>query len=111
MISFHATKLYHTIEGGALVYEDESYTRLFNAYKNFGIEGEDHVDLIGGNAKMNEFQAAMGLSNLPYIDRLIEERRQITQRYRELLSDLPGFGFLSRKNSPASNTIMPISRS
>ena len=100
MISFHATKLYHTIEGGALVYEDESYTRLFNAYKNFGIEGEDHVDLIGGNAKMNEFQAAMGLSNLPYIDRLIEERRQITQRYRELLSDLPGIRFFEPEKQP-----------
>ena len=93
MLSFHATKLYHTIEGGALVYEDETYTRLFNAYKNFGIEGEEHVDLIGGNAKMNEFQAAMGLTNLPYVDGLIEERRQITLRYRELLADIPGIRF------------------
>ena len=100
MLSFHATKLYHTIEGGALIYEDESYTRLFNAYKNFGIEGEEHVDLIGGNAKMNEFQAAMGLANLPYIDDLMEERRQITERYRELLADVPGIRYFEPEKQP-----------
>ncbi len=93
ILSFHATKLFHTIEGGALVYKDEGYTRVFNAYKNFGIEGEERVDYIGGNAKMNEFQAAMGLCNLPYMDDLIEERRKITMRYRERLSDLPGIRF------------------
>ena len=100
MLSFHATKLYHTIEGGALVYEDAGYTRLFNAYKNFGIEGEEHVDLIGGNAKMNEFQAAMGLANLPHVDDLIEERRQITLRYRELLADRPGIRFFEPEKQP-----------
>ena len=100
MLSFHATKLYHTIEGGALIYENEEYTRLFNAYKNFGIEGEEHVDLIGGNAKMNEFQAAMGLANLPYVDDLIEERRQITLRYRELLAGLPGVRFFEPEKQP-----------
>lgn len=90
MLSFHATKLFHTIEGGALVYRDEKLTRLFNAYKNFGIEGEEHVDFVGGNAKMNEFQAAMGLVNLPHVPQLIEERREITKRYRERLADLAG---------------------
>ena len=100
MLSFHATKLYHTIEGGALVYEKESYTRLFNAYKNFGIEGEEHVDLIGGNAKMNEFQAAMGLANLPYVDSLIEERRKITLCYREQLEKVPGVRFFEPESQP-----------
>jgi dTDP-4-amino-4,6-dideoxygalactose transaminase len=90
MLSFHATKLFHSIEGGALVYRDESLTRIFNAYKNFGIEGEEHVDYVGGNAKMNEFQAAMGLCNLPFVPQLIAERKEITSCYREYLADVPG---------------------
>ena len=93
ILSFHATKLYHTIEGGALVYQNKDYTRIFNAYKNFGIEGEELVNYIGGNAKMNEFQAAMGLCNLPHVDELIEERKKITFRYREQLSEVRGVRF------------------
>lgn len=100
MLSFHATKLFHTIEGGALVYEDESYTRIFNAYKNFGIEGEEHVDLVGGNAKMNEFQAAMGLANLPHIGEIIRERRELSLRYRELLDGVPGVRFFEPESRP-----------
>lgn len=90
MFSFHATKLFHTIEGGALCYSDGTYTRIFNAYKNFGIEGEEHVPYVGGNAKMNEFQAAMGLANLPHVPALIEERRAITLRYRDRLQGVKG---------------------
>jgi len=90
MFSFHATKLYHTIEGGALIYGDSALTRIFNAYKNFGIEGEERVDYVGGNAKMNEFQAAMGLANLPYVPALIAERRAITELYRAQLAGIPG---------------------
>ncbi|MHC1773536.1 MAG: DegT/DnrJ/EryC1/StrS family aminotransferase [Flexilinea sp.] len=93
MFSFHATKLFHSIEGGALIYEDENYTHLFNAYKNFGIEGEEKVDYIGGNAKMNEFQAAMGLANIPYIHDIITEREKITLRYRENMADIQGVRF------------------
>lgn len=90
MLSFHATKLFHTIEGGALVYRDEKLARIFDAYKNFGIEGEERIDYIGGNAKMNEFQAAMGLCNLAYVPALIEERKAITYKYRECLADISG---------------------
>lgn len=98
MLSFHATKLYHTIEGGALVYRDADYTRLFNAYKNFGIESEERVSYVGGNAKMNEFQAAMGLTNLPHIEQLIEERKTITQEYRKVLQGVKGItGFYPEK--------------
>lgn len=100
ILSFHATKLYHTIEGGALVYDRDEYTRIFNAYKNFGIEGEENVDFVGGNAKMNEFQAAMGLCNLPHVAEMIRERREITLRYRELLSDLPGVRFFEPEKEP-----------
>lgn len=93
MLSFHATKLFHTIEGGALVYCEKEFTRIFNAYKNFGIEGEEHVNYVGGNAKMNEFQAAMGLCNLPHIGELIAERREITLRYREHLEGVKGLRY------------------
>ena len=91
--SFHATKLFNTIEGGALVYQEPVYERLFNAYKNFGIEGEEEVVFVGGNAKMNEFQAAMGLSNLPYMEEIIRNRRCSVLKYRELLSKIPGIYF------------------
>jgi len=93
MFSFHATKLYHTIEGGALIYSHEEWTRIFDTYKNFGIEGEEQVDFIGGNAKMNEFQAAMGLANLPYVPQLIQERKELTHCYRENLDGIPGIRF------------------
>ena len=93
MFSFHATKLFHSIEGGALVYADGARTRIFNAYKNFGIEGEERVDYIGGNAKMNEFQAAMGLANLPHVPALIKERKAITEAYRKELEEVPGIRF------------------
>lgn len=93
MFSFHATKLFNTIEGGALVYKNCEYESLFNAYKNFGIEGEETVSHVGGNAKMNEFQAAMGLANLPYMDVIVEERKRLTLRYREFLKDIEGIRF------------------
>lgn len=100
MLSFHATKLYHTIEGGALVYRDASYTRLFDAYKNFGIESEERVSYVGGNAKMNEFQAAMGLTNLPHMRQLIEERKVITQTYRRELQKVQGItGFYPERET------------
>lgn len=90
MLSFHATKLFHSIEGGALVYKDKLYKRLFDAYKNFGIEGEEQIDFVGLNAKMNEFQAAMGLCILEDLPSLIQERKAITQRYHMNLSGLAG---------------------
>lgn len=91
--SFHATKLFNTIEGGALVYQNPEYERIFNAYKNFGIEGEEEIVFVGGNAKMNEFQSAMGLANLPYMEQIIEDRKSATLKYRELLGKLPGIYF------------------
>lgn len=98
MFSFHATKLFNTIEGGALVYQNPEYEHLFNAYKNFGIESEEIVAYVGGNAKMNEFQAAMGLANLPYMDIIIKKRKELTIRYRELLSKLPGIYYYIPEN-------------
>lgn len=93
MFSFHATKLFNTIEGGALVYKNDEYEALFNAYKNFGIEGEETISRIGGNAKMNEFQAAMGLANLPYMDAIVEDRKKTTLKYRDFLKDIAGIRY------------------
>lgn len=93
MFSFHATKLFNTIEGGALIYKSKGYEKLFNAYKNFGIEDEEHIPHVGGNAKMNEFQAAMGLANLPYINEIINDRRKSTIRYRDRLQKISGIRY------------------
>jgi dTDP-4-amino-4,6-dideoxygalactose transaminase len=73
MFSFHATKVFHTIEGGAVTFKDETLTPILNGLKNFGITGRESVEYIGGNAKMNEFQAAMGLCNLRYVKSEIEK--------------------------------------
>lgn len=90
MISFHATKLFNSIEGGALVYKEPALEQVFNELKNFGISNEVTINEIAGNAKMNEFQAAMGLLNLRLMDAVVAERRSITMRYREKLADITG---------------------
>lgn len=100
IFSFHATKLFHTIEGGALAYSNKSLKRPFRLLQNFGIKGEDNVFCIGGNAKMNEFQAAMGLANLPSVPALIEARRKVTQRYRDGLADLDGIHIFHPEKTP-----------
>lgn len=94
MFSFHATKVFHTIEGGALAYDNEEYSKFFRLEKNFGIENEESIIENGGNAKMNEFQAAMGIVNLKYIERGIQRRKKIVETYRELLEDIEGITYL-----------------
>lgn len=71
--SFHATKVFNTIEGGAVCYHDEEIGAKLYKLKNFGIKNEEVVDGIGANAKMNEFQAAMGICNLRHVDEEIEK--------------------------------------
>ena len=97
MLSFHATKLFHSIEGGALIYSSPNpdLKRIFGAYQNFGIVDGENTEYIGGNAKMNEFQAAMGLSVLPHVREIIAERRLITMRYRENLRGLEGIRYFT----------------
>lgn len=90
MFSFHATKVFNTIEGGAITFKDYNLKNVIEAYKNFGITGQETVDYIGGNAKMNEFQAAMGLCNLRYIEREIQKRKVVYERYIENLSGIDG---------------------
>lgn len=90
MFSFHATKVFHTIEGGAVCYGDGNLEQVLNDLKNFGIHGPETVPFVGGNAKMNEFCAAMGLCNLRHITEEIEKRKQAVLRYRQNLSGIPG---------------------
>lgn len=88
--SFHATKVFNTIEGGAVCYKDsEIGERLYNL-KNFGIRGPEIVESVGANAKMNEFQAAMGICNLKHVDEEIEKRKKVVERYREKLENIEG---------------------
>ncbi len=88
--SFHATKVFHTIEGGAVCYRDPDMGRRLYELKNFGIHGPEEVDAVGANAKMNEFCAAMGLCNLRHVDGEIAKRRAVVERYREHLEGVDG---------------------
>lgn len=88
--SFHATKVFNTIEGGAVTYKDEAFGRELYRLKNFGIRNEDIVDGVGANAKMNEFCAAMGLCNLRHIKDEIKKRQTVYERYKEQLEDIKG---------------------
>lgn len=90
MFSFHATKVFNTIEGGALTYNNEALRDKLNSMKNFGITGPESVEYPGGNAKMNELQAAMGICNLRHVDSEIEKRRAVVERYYERLSGIKG---------------------
>ncbi len=88
IFSFHATKVFHTIEGGAVCFADPALQDKLYMEKNFGIPNAEEVIYPGGNAKMNEFQAAMGLCNLRYVDDYIARRKALTERYAEQLSGL-----------------------
>lgn len=90
MFSFHATKVFNTIEGGAVTYANRELGKKLYQLKNFGICDEVTVDGIGANAKMNEFQAAMGLCNLKYFYSEIEKRKRVYERYLENLLNING---------------------
>ena len=88
--SFHATKVFNTIEGGAACFKDPAFGRELYRLKNFGIRGPEIVDGVGANAKMNEFCAAMGICNLKHITEEIEKRKVVVERYRSHLENVPG---------------------
>lgn len=90
IFSFHATKVFNTIEGGAVSFRDLSlYDKLYNL-KNFGIRGEEFVTEVGANAKMNEFCAIMGLCNLEYVEHTIACRRKICEEYEKRIQNIKG---------------------
>lgn len=88
--SFHATKVFNTIEGGAVCFKDNRLGAALYELKNFGIHGPEEVSAIGANAKMNEFCAAMGICNLRHIDSEIGKRKKIYEHYRIRLKDIEG---------------------
>ena len=90
MLSFHATKVFNTIEGGCACFKDPFLYDVLNQWKNFGIAGPEEVEYVGGNAKMNEFCAAMGLCNLRHLDEEIEKRKAVVERYWGNLEGIPG---------------------
>ena len=92
-LSFHATKVYNTIEGGALVMHNEQTKKHIDYLKNFGFAGETEVVAPGINSKMDEMRAAYGLLNLKQVDTAIEARRQVAIKYRETLSNVDGITF------------------
>lgn len=109
ILSFHATKVYNTIEGGAICYNDEEYKTKLYRLRDFGIASEEIVDAIGANAKMNEFCAAMGLCNLKYVNQEIEKRKEIVNRYRENLNNVDGIKLLPvQKDVVANYSYFPI---
>ncbi len=109
MFSFHATKVFNTIEGGAVTFHEPWLADRLYKLKNFGIMGEESVEFIGGNAKMNEFQAAMGLCNLKHLDSNVEKRKKIADRYRERLSGKEGIRLVPENKRVTSNyAYMPV---
>ena len=92
-LSFHATKVYNTWEGGALVVKDAATKQRIDYLKNFGFAGETEVVAPGINSKMDEVRAAYGLLNLKQVDAAIEARHQVAIRYREALRDVKGIRF------------------
>lgn len=103
MLSFHATKVFNTIEGGAICYNDPSLETKFKSMKNFGLVGEEECDYCGGNAKMNEFQACMGLCNLKHVDKCISDRKRAFELYVKRLINTKGIILLSKQFDVLNN--------
>lgn len=103
VLSFHATKVFNTFEGGAIISPDKKTKQHIDDLKNFGFRGETTVVAPGINAKMNEMQAAMGILQLKYVDKYIAERKKIADLYREKLSDVEGISYLEDIESVKHN--------
>lgn len=105
MMSFHATKVFHTVEGGALLYNNNEYKEKFTSLRNFGLTGKEQCDYIGMNAKMSEFHAAMGLCNLKHIDEEITKRKRNSERYQKKLKNIKGITCWKKQENVDSNYI------
>lgn len=103
MFSFHATKVFNTIEGGAVCYGNDELVKKLDMMKNFGISSEDDISYIGTNAKMSEFQAAMGICNLRYLDWEIAKRKVCVEKYRELLGAVDGIKICPQQENVTAN--------
>ena len=103
MFSFHATKVFNTVEGGAVCCHSGEVRQRLCDLKNFGIHDEENVPYVGGNAKMNEFCAAMGLCNLRHLEEEIKKRRLVTERYNKNLSGVAGLQLNARQEGVKPN--------
>ena len=103
MFSFHATKVFNTIEGGAVCLPNDTLVEILNDMKNFGIRGPESVVFVGGNAKMNEFQAAMGICNLRHIDGEITKRKTVAEQYWSYLDGVKGIKLCKLQKDVESN--------
>ncbi len=101
--SFHATKVFNTIEGGAACFKNKDFGLDLYRLKNFGIRGPETVDGVGANAKMNEFCAAMGLCNLRHVNEEIAKRKKVVECYREHLSGVEGIRLNPIQENVVSN--------
>lgn len=99
MFSFHATKVFHSIEGGCLTYSDDQLAAPLHALGQFGLSKNEDIALPGTNAKMNEFQAAMGVCNLKYVEEYIAARKKCVERYRENLGNIDGIKLCEEKSN------------
>jgi len=107
-LSFHATKVFNTIEGGAIVPTDEKLVEKLKLLRNHGIKSEEEIATVGTNAKMNEFQAVMGLCNLKEIDEKIKLRKKIYEYYKERLSKIGKVKFQKLIASRYNYSYMPV---
>lgn len=103
ILSFHATKAYSTIEGGAIICHTPEMKKKLDQLKNFGYESETEIPILGSNAKVNEVQAAYGLASLKYIDNAIAARKSAAEFYKEKLSKIEGITFLDIKDNVKLN--------
>lgn len=107
--SFHATKVFNTIEGGAVCYKDVHLGESLYELKNFGIHGPEEIDAVGANAKMNEFCAAMGVCNLRHIDEEIAKRKKVADRYKMRLGETEGIQLnIEQKDVKSNYAYFPI---
>ena len=101
--SFHATKVFNSIEGGAVCFHDKEFGEALYNLKNFGIHGPERVEAVGANAKMNEFCAAMGICNLRHVDEEIAKRKAVVERYRTHLEEVDGIQLNPVQDGVTSN--------
>ena len=101
--SFHATKVFNTIEGGAVCFDDPDFGVRIYRLKNFGIRGPEIVDGVGANAKMNEFCAAMGICNLKHVEEEIKKRKSVVEHYRNCLEGIEGIQLNQIQENVKSN--------
>lgn len=109
VFSFHATKIFHTVEGGGVCFQDPVLGDRLRKLRNFGLDGDEPVEEIGTNGKMDEFRAAMGLCNLRHLEQELVKRANIVARYRERFEGIPGLQLRPiQKNVRPNEAYFPI---